>query len=220
MSSKNSQEVLFQLKIDYLQFMIQVQDWHDPNIMIIIYALLMERKKVTQSQLIDLTGLNRSTISETLSLLINDPRGIPVLQTRMKGDKKKYYYCPLSFKDYIKRMFGGALTVVKLNLSFIPKLVSEINHASNISEEVEHTKNFLIFFYTYNNLVEAVMEDYEEIIDKYFENDPENIHFDDLIHEDKVKVDYSKEFFNMNAVDRPFSLDLVKRDFMNEIPFY
>jgi DNA-binding transcriptional regulator GbsR (MarR family) len=217
MTSKKEQEALFQLKLDYLSFITQVLDWHDPNITLIIYALLMEKKRVTQAQLIDLTGLSRTIISETLSLIINDTRGIPVLQTRKRGDKKKYYYCPLTFDQYIKRLFGGTLKVIDLSLEFVPPLLSRIRKLPQQNEEISHAEKFMTFFYRYNCIIKVIMNRFEDILTVYFENSEKNNKFSEFFEKDLIEVDINKIVSDSIIYEKMDSLDNIKRDFVNEM---
>ncbi|UCG01876.1 MAG: hypothetical protein JSW11_20010 [Candidatus Heimdallarchaeota archaeon] len=213
----NINTALYQLKIDYLQFMIQVQDWHDPNIILIVYALLMEKEKITQDNLIDLTGLSRTTISETLSLLINDPRGIPVLQTRKPRDKKKYYYCPLSFQEYVKRMFGGALKTINLNLEFVPAMIKRLNRLKPQDEATNHVKEFLVFFYTYNHFVRVVMEKYDEVLTEYFENPEKTPDIRNFLTQEELHLELDTLDETPNEYKETDSLTKIQRDFIGEM---
>ncbi|MHA2104544.1 MAG: hypothetical protein ACW981_14040 [Candidatus Hodarchaeales archaeon] len=217
MTVKKEQEALFQLKLDYLSFITQVLDWHDPNITMIIYALLMEKKRVTQTQLIDLTGLSRTIISETLSLIINDTRGIPVLQTRKRGDKKKYYYCPLTFDQYIKRLFGGTLKVIDVSLEFVPPLLSRIRNLPQQNEELKHAKDFMTSFYQYNCIIKVIMNRYEDTLTAYFENTEKIMQFSDFFEKDLTEINIDKIVSGSTIYDKKDSLDNIKRDFINEM---
>ncbi|MFW9853697.1 MAG: hypothetical protein ACFFFG_01460 [Candidatus Thorarchaeota archaeon] len=218
MEKTDTNEALFQLKIDYLQFMVQLLDWHDPNITLIIYALLMERKKITQKELMDLTGLSRSTISETLSLLINDPRGIPVLKTRKRGDSRNYYYVPLKFPEYIKRMFGGALKTIAFNLDFVPALLRRCQALGPQNEEVNHTKDFMVFFYKYNYYIQVVMGPYEACLEGYFENPEYPPSLKEFISESDLTKDVTRKLQHGKIpIPEDDNLDQIKRDFMEEM---
>ena len=108
MTPEFGQKTLLQLKMDYLQFMEQINHSSfaiDPNQTGVLFALLMENDYLTQEQLIELTGFSRTTISETISELSNVTSKYPVLQTRKPRDKKKYYYCPLDIEQYIRTFF-------------------------------------------------------------------------------------------------------------------
>lgn len=217
MKSKKDQEALFQLKLDYLSFITQIQDWHDKSITSIIFALLMEREKITQNQLMDLTGLSRSTISETLSLIINDPRGIPVLETRRKGDKKKYYYCPLTFEEYIKRLFGGTLKIIDVNLEFTPQLLYRLKVLKEQNEATLHVEAFMLFFYRYSQIIKVIMENFDETITNYFENPDNPKKFEELIQLNDLESIIKYRISESRILIKNDSLNLIKKDFLNEM---
>jgi DNA-binding transcriptional regulator GbsR (MarR family) len=217
MTTKEEKEAFFQLKIDFLSFIEQILDWQNPNIILILFALLMEKKRTTQDQLIELTGLSRTTISETLSLIMDDPRGIPILQTRKRGDKKKYYYCPLTFKEYIMKLFGGTLKLIELNLEFIPSLLKRITTLDKQNNAVAHVHNFMTFFYSYNHLIKVIMDNFDPIITTYFDNPEKLFNFVDFIDKGKLHLEIDKVISESPAYQQKDNIDLIKRDFIKEM---
>ena len=115
MNKGNQLEQLNQLKIDYIEFMKQIHEWSESTIIAVLYTILMEGDYLTQEQIMFYTGFSRTVVSDTLAKLTAVTSKYPVMQTRKPGDKKKYYYCPYSFEQYISSLIVTASEVVDVN---------------------------------------------------------------------------------------------------------
>ncbi len=172
MSTHGYDSPFLQLKIDYINFMVQIFNLmgYDEDTTGILFALLMENDYLSINHLKILTGESQSKISEILSRLTIVTGDFPILQTRKPGKRGKYYYCPSTFEDYIKRNFTFALTASKISLDFIPVLISRVNALPEQSAATQYVKkifNFLnIAFHFYssvilssNDLLEQIFQD-------------------------------------------------------------
>jgi DNA-binding transcriptional regulator GbsR (MarR family) len=146
-----------QLKIDYIQYMIQIYTVmaYDEETTGILFALLIEKPNyLTSKRLEILTGFEESIILETLSKIKTMMGDFPILHTKKPEDTTKYYYMPISFKDFMKRNFLIMMEATELSLDFIPSLISRLkalSDSSNTKESsasIQHIRETMIFFYS------------------------------------------------------------------------
>ena len=214
MQTKDEKHLL-QLKVDYLSYMKQITDWFDPNIMLVIFALLMEGSYVTQKQLTELTGLKQSTISETISRLIYSPLGLPIIETHKPGNKKqKFYTCPLEFEEYIQKMFSGGMKAVDVNISYLPPLLMRIDSISAEGANVEHVRNFFHFFWEYTNLTRDIFSNIDELLRYYFQGEGRKPDFTQYLTDHDYTQLLSEKEKRLKEDD---TLNDVKKDFLKQI---
>ncbi len=164
---------LIQVKIDYVSYMAQIFKVmaYDEIITSILYALMVEGKKyLTQEDLELLTGFSRSSISEALSKISVITHDFPIFQTRKPGDKKKYYYCPITFEEYVKRSFLVTADVSKMSMEFLPELTNRLDALSPQTPSILYVKRFLIYLYAAISYYELIMEKSSEFLDRMFDN--------------------------------------------------
>jgi DNA-binding transcriptional regulator GbsR (MarR family) len=180
---------LMQIKIDYVSYMTQTFKVmaYDEIITSILYALMVEGEKyLTQEDLEQLTGFSRSSISDALSKVSVITQDFPIFQTRKPGDKKKYYYCPISFEEYVKRSFLITADVSKMSMAFLPELTNRLNALSPQTPSIKYVKRVLIYFYAAISYYEHIMKKPNEFLDNMF-NDPDyEPNFTDFIN--KIQI--------------------------------
>ncbi|MFX1508522.1 MAG: hypothetical protein ACFFDC_20770, partial [Promethearchaeota archaeon] len=132
MKTALSQSPFIDIKRNYLVFMEQTLTWFDPNLIRILFVLLMEGEALDQDQIIELTELNRATVSATLSRLTDSTSKFLVLQTRKKGQRKKYQ-CPQKLAVYFRTLLIEGLEVTKFSLEQVPILIHRLDSLSSQS---------------------------------------------------------------------------------------
>ena len=193
---------LLQLKINYLEFMQQILERFEPRITKVLFSILMERDYITQEQIMLLTGLKRSVVSETLGELTSQTSRFPILQTRKANDNKKYYYSPLDFNQYIKTFFTAAIDNAIFNIDFFPKMLRRLNTLTTRDNQAVYLEEVFAFFLLiskyYLALTKAINEDWEDFVRNphqlpEFSQQMDEIdrEFDDLIS--KIKSTSSKK---------------------------
>lgn len=207
-----------QLKIDYISFMTQIYSVmsYEENITSIIYSLLIENQYLTQEELEILTGIVRSTISETLSKLTNITSKFPVLQTRKPKDKKKYYHIPLDFEDYIKDFFTLGQEKTGIGMDFLPNYIYRLNNLDSKDKTVVHLKDVFILLFVASELYNKVMYASSSELDKMFLDEnykPKISSYLDGI-DDTIDIESLKSKIIENKRD---SILKVKKDFINEM---
>ena len=214
MISKDKERLL-QLKIDYLSYMKQITDWFDPNIMLVLFALLMEGSYLTQKQLTELTGLKQSTISETITRLIYSPLGLPIIETHKPGNRKqKFYTCPLEFEEYIQKMFSGGMKAVDINISYLPPILMRIDTLSTEGADVDHVRDFLHFYWEYINLTRDIFSNIDDLLTYYFQGEGKKPDFAQYLTNHDYTQCLSEEQKQPLEKD---SLQEIKRAFLKEI---
>ena len=150
MSISNPDKELEQLKIDYLIFMEQINKslGYDSNRHGILLVLILESRYISQDEIEELTGYHKSVISENLTLLTSLLSKYPVFETRIKGEKKKFFYTQLTFKDYSKINFLNSLDSLKLHVGFLPEILSRIDKLDQDADVLatKSTFEFLAIF--------------------------------------------------------------------------
>ncbi|MFW9993383.1 MAG: hypothetical protein ACFFD4_15170 [Candidatus Odinarchaeota archaeon] len=180
MNDNNDNDSLLQLKIDYIKYMEQVLLFGtDVNQKDIIFSLLLEKALgndyLTQDQLMELTGLSRKIVSETLSVLTNVSNRLHIIKTRKPGDSKNYYTCPYNFEQYTKSMFLESFKITRINTEFIPSIIKRLNALSPRTEDILHAKRFLTYFLIANESFGYFIDNATgENLDKYFEGAKED----------------------------------------------
>ena len=147
----NNEDSFIQIKIDYIQYMMQVYKVmaYDEATTGILFSLLIESPNyLTSKDLETLTGFSGSTISETLSKIKTSMGDFPILYTKKPRDRTKYYYTPVSFEFFMKRNFLILMKATDLNLDFIPHLVARLDALSVSSASITHMRETIVFFYS------------------------------------------------------------------------
>ena len=213
-SEQESEMELKQLKIDYLNFMKQSLRWSDENTISVLYTLLLEQDYLTQDQIMELTGLSRAAVSETLKSLI-ETTNLPILQTRKPELKKNYYYAPFTFDHYIKHYLQLSMQATSSNLDILPKFLHRLQSIKTESIEKKHFENYLrinlLVTYHYSKLA----NDIDSVWDGYL-SDPNymltlaNEHMkSEIDFEDFIRETLKKSRTNEND-----SLYKIKQDFV------
>lgn len=182
---------LMQIKIDYVSYLTQIFKVmaYDEIITSILYALMVEGEKyLTQEDLELLTGFSRSSISEALSKVSVITQDFPIIQTRKPGDKKKYYYCPISFEEYVKRSFLVTADVSKLSMEFLPELTNRLDALSPQTPSIKYTKRFFIYLFAAISYYEHIMKKSNEFLDKMFADPDYEPNFIDFINKIQIKL--------------------------------
>lgn len=160
-----------QVKIDYVQYMTQLFKVmaYDEIITSILFALMVEGGRyLTQEELELFTGFNRTSISQALSKVSVVTQDFPIIQTRKPGDKKKYYYCPISFEEYVKRSFLITSDVSKQSMEFLPELTSRLDALSPQTPSIRYVKRVFIYLFAATSYYEQIMKKSHEFLDKMF----------------------------------------------------
>ncbi|NHJ46963.1 MAG: winged helix-turn-helix transcriptional regulator [Asgard group archaeon] len=182
-SDKSSLDDLNQLKIDYLNFIKQSLRWDENNTISVLFSLLMEQDYLTQDQIMELTGLSRAAVSETLKRLLENSN-LPILKTRKQDSKKNYYYTPFSFDQYIRNYLVQSLQTTIRHMNTVPVFLQRLEKIPETDNEKGHFVDYLqitlLVAYYYNKLannLDAVWNNYQQ--------------------DSNFKVTLSKEFDNM-----------------------
>ncbi|MHA1443508.1 MAG: hypothetical protein ACTSR4_01995 [Candidatus Hodarchaeales archaeon] len=167
----NTEDSFIQIKIDYIQYMMQVYKVmaYDEATIAILFSLLIESPKYLASKDLEtLTGFAGSTISETLSKIKTSMGDFPILFTKKPKDRTKYYYTPVSFEFFMKRNFLIMTEATELSLDFIPPLVARLDALSDSSASIAHMRETIVFFYSavyyYNEIFGKTPALLEEIL--------------------------------------------------------
>jgi DNA-binding transcriptional regulator GbsR (MarR family) len=150
----NGQDSFIQVKIDYVQYMMQVYKVmaYDEATTGILFSLLIESPNYLTSKTLEtFTGFAGSTISETLSKIKTSMGDFPILVTKKPNDRTKYYYTPVSFEYFMKRNFLIMMEATELSLDFIPSLVARLDALSvspASSDSIAYIRETMIFFYS------------------------------------------------------------------------
>ena len=188
-----------QIKIDYVQYMMQLYNVmaYDKTTTGILFALMLENY-LTADDLEILTGLSKPTIASTLSRISIMFSEFPVITTKKPHDKKKYYYCPLSLKPYIKHNFLAVMTASEISLEFIPKLLSRLDALSPKTSAITHVRRTLLYLYVAIFYYNEFFAKCEPLIDQMIQSPDftpdlsdhlEEIHFDLSLKDIETKDD-------------------------------
>ena len=135
----------------------------DANLISVLFSLLLEGRYLTQEEVMDLSGLSRASVSENLAKLTDPSSKFPVLVTRLPGDRRKYYYCPLEFEEYIRTFFVEASAATDFGTRFIPPMLERLDYVDPGDPAVNYVKGFLRYLL-------SVTQFYDEFISKSEEN--------------------------------------------------
>ncbi len=180
---------LMQVKIDYVSYMTQIFKVmaYDEIITSILYALMVEGGKyLTQEDLEFLTGFSRSSISEALSKVTLITQDFPIIHTRKPGDKKKYYYCPISFEEYVKRSFLVTADVSKQSIEFLPKLITRLDTISPQTPSIFNVKRIFMYLYAAISYYELIMKKSNEFLGEMFDDPDYEPNFSTLIDNTQI----------------------------------
>lgn len=205
---------LMQVKIDYVSYMTQIFKVmaYDEIITSILYALMVEGEKyLTQEDLEFLTGFSRSSISDALSKITVITQDFPIIQTRKPGDKKKYYYCPTSFADYVRRSFLVTANVSKLSMEFLPELINRLNAISPQTPSILNVKRIFIYLFAAISYYELIMKKSNEFLDEMFDDPDYEPNFSVLIN--KTQINLPKG----GTIPSNDTLDQIKRVFITKM---
>jgi DNA-binding transcriptional regulator GbsR (MarR family) len=173
MSKDPGEQSLLQLKIDYLAFMEQVHGalGFEPNLISILFSLLMEGGYITQDRIMELTGFSRTTVSETLKKLTDPSSSFPVLATRRPGDRRKFYYCPLGIDDYVMTFFTSASAASDFSEEILHEMLARLDTLGSEAPEALHVKKFFSYLLGVLILIKDLL-DYQRIHIERFSKDP------------------------------------------------
>jgi DNA-binding transcriptional regulator GbsR (MarR family) len=205
-----------QLKIDYLTFMEKINKsfGYDSNRHGILLTLILESRHLTQDEIEELTGFSKSVVSENLSHLTSIMSKYPVYETRKKGEKKKYFYTNLTFKDYSKINFLGSTESLQLNVDFLPEILYRIDQLDE-TDEILYTKSIFLFLLNISNFLSTFSDHARKNIEAIFEG-KFTISFDSktikIIQEDK-NFKINKHQFKKGQD----SIFAIKKDFISRM---
>ncbi len=203
---------LVTIKRNYLNFMEQTLTWFDSSLIRILFSLLMEKKPLTQEELIALTDLNRATVSDTLSKLTGSNSKFLVLQSRRKGERKKRYHCPQDLSVYFNSLLIEGLELTKISSEHIPEYLARLNALKNQNSDKTNFKRFLQDYQRVTTYFHVAVTFFQKNLSNYADN-PSLIpdHIEKTLITDVSITNES----NLNYLDRPNdSLDIIKRDFI------
>ncbi len=170
MSGDPDEQSLLQLKIDYLAFMEQVHGalGFEPNLIAVLFSLLVEGDYITQDRVMELTGLGRSTVSETLKKLTDPSSKFLVLMTRRPGDRRKFYYCPLGFDEYVMTFFTSATSASDFSEGICREMLARLDALGLDNREARHMKTFLTYLLEVVVLIQDLLEYTGRDLERYF----------------------------------------------------
>jgi len=214
MTTNRDNSFLTQIKIDYISYMTQIFKVmaYDEIVTSILYALMIEGGKyLTQEDLEFLTGFSRSSISDALSKVSIITQDFPIFQTRKPGDKKKYYYCPSTFEEFVKRSFLVTSDVSKLSMDFIPGLLKRLDELTPQTSSIVYVKRFLIYFFAATSYYERIMDKSNEFLDSMFKDPIYEPDFSTYI--EKIQISISKT----GTIPSNDSFRQIKFDFVTQM---
>ncbi|MHA2304694.1 MAG: hypothetical protein ACXACU_04815 [Candidatus Hodarchaeales archaeon] len=214
MNSNKDSTPFLQIKIDYISYMIQIFKLmaYEETITGILFALMIEGGKyLTQEDIEYMTGFSRSTISEALSKVTIITQDFPIYYTRKPGDKKKYYYCPITFKEYVTRSFLVTSDASKLSMDFIPGFLNRLNALSTQNPSLTYVKRFLVYMYAATSYYELIMLKSDEFLDTMFDDPSYEPKFSELI--DKITIIIPEEGY----IPSNDTFHQIKKDFIRKM---
>jgi len=172
MASETYSHSLRQLKVDFIAFMEQVHRalGFDANLISVLFSLLMEERYLTQEEIMDLSGLSRASVSENLAKLTDPASKFPVLVTRLPGDRRKHYYCPLEFDEYIRIFFVEASAASDFGTKFIPPILERLETLDPDDPAVDYLKSFLRYLLRVTEFYDKFIAKSEKNLKLFFEN--------------------------------------------------
>ena len=172
MTSETGSRSLRQLKIDFIAFMEQVHRslGFDANLISVLFSLLMEERYLTQEEVMGLSGLSRASVSENLAKLTDPSSKFPVLVTRLPGDRRKHYYCPLEFDEYIRTFFAEASAATDFGTTFIPPILERLETLDPDDLAVDYVTSFLKYLLSVTEFYDEFIAKSEKNLKLVFEN--------------------------------------------------
>jgi DNA-binding transcriptional regulator GbsR (MarR family) len=179
MSGDPDEQSLLQLKIDYLAFMEQVHGalGFEPNLIAVLFSLLVEGDYITQDRVMELTGLGRSTVSETLKKLTDPSSSFLVLVTRRPGDRRKFYYCPLGFDEYVMTFFTSATSASDFSGEISREMLARLDALGLDNREARHVRVFLTYLLDVVVLIQDLLGYTGSHLERYFKEPGYTPHF-------------------------------------------
>jgi len=164
-----------QLKIDYVQFMMQIYKLmaYDETTIGILFSLMLENY-LTVDELETLTGFTKLTIIKAVSRISNIYDQTPILQTKKPTSRKKYYYCPLSLELYLKQSFLSFTEATDMNLS---EFISRLKSLSPQTLDIIHIQSVLSFLQTAIVYYRHMMKVAGDYLDKLLDDPQIKINF-------------------------------------------
>ncbi|MFX0084352.1 MAG: MarR family transcriptional regulator [Candidatus Hodarchaeota archaeon] len=208
-----SKSPFVEIKRNYLIFMEQTLTWFDSNLVRILFALLMEGEALDQNQIIELTELNRATVSETLSRLTDSNSKFLVLQTRKKGQRKKYQ-CPQKIAVYFRTLLIEGLEVTKFSLEQVPLLIHRLDTLPSQNPEILSVRRFLTEYWEISNYFHFMVTYFQNNLEKFVKN-PDSISqlIDNISPNGTKDFNYSGPKYDLISGD---SLERIKKDFIED----
>lgn len=213
MSTNIDNSPVMQVKIDYVSYMAQIFKAmaYDEIITSILYALMVEGGKyLTQEDLEFLTGFSRSSISDALSKVSVITQDFPIVQTRKPGDKKKYYYCPTSFEEYVKRSFLVTADVSKMSMDFLPELITRLDAISPQTPSILHVKRFFIYLFAAIFFYEHIMKKSNEFLEIMFDDPDYEPNFSALVKKTQIILPSGGTILSTDTFEQ-IKLDFITR---------
>ncbi|MGD2200478.1 MAG: hypothetical protein PVJ38_02460 [Candidatus Bathyarchaeota archaeon] len=217
MSADAADNPLLQLQIDYLAFMEQVHKTlgFEANLIGVLFTLLLEGDYITQDRVMELTGFSRSTVSETLKKLIAPSSSFPVLSTRKPSDRRKFYYCPLDFEEYVMTFFTSAMEASYFSDEIIREMLARLDILDSQSREALHMRRFFSYLLDVVDSLQNILEYTEEHLERFFEDSSYTPEFteEDLADYERK---HEKPPPGTSTVGETDSLLEIKRDYIRE----
>jgi DNA-binding transcriptional regulator GbsR (MarR family) len=176
MSEDPDEQSLMQLKIDFIAFMEQVHGslGFEPNLIAVLFSLLLAGDYITQDRIMELTGLSRTTVSETLKKLADPFSSFPVLATRRPGKRMKFYYCPLGIDDYVMTFFTSATSASDFSEEILYEMKARLDGLGSETPEVIHVRKFFTYLLNVLIMIQDLLE-YTRMHMERFSEDPDYI---------------------------------------------
>ena len=213
----DSSNPLVSLKNEYISFIAQANKslGYNPYLKGILFALMLEGDKLSQEQIMTITGYSRSMVSETLSNLTDLSSRYPVRETRVPRKKKKYYSCSLSFAQYTKLLAKTNLESSNTSYDFIDNILPRLEALSPQTTGVKHVQELMVFLKSTYSSVQALIT----YVDDQLDNILETGEFPDFDPYIKKSLEENRDVSKLLDVTIPESDDLtrIKRDFLNYI---
>ncbi|MFX0016005.1 MAG: MarR family transcriptional regulator [Candidatus Hermodarchaeota archaeon] len=208
-----NQSPFIDIKRNYLIFMEHTLTWFDSNLVRVLFALLMEGDALDQTQIIELTELNRATVSETLSRLTDVTSKFLVLQTRKKGERKKYQ-CPQKLAVYFRTLLIEGLEVTKFSLEQVPLLIHRLDALPSQNSEILRVRRFLNEYWELSNYFHFTVTYFQNNVDKFVKN-PDVISqlIDNMTPNDAKSFNFPALKYDLISRD---SLERIKKDFLED----
>jgi len=217
MSKNPSGESLLQLKIDYLAFMEQIHGalGFEPNLMAVLFSLLIEGEYITQDRVIELTGLIRSTVSETLKKLTDPSSEFPVLVTRRPGDRRKHYYCPLDFYEYVMNFYTSANSASEFSEEISLETLARLDALGLETREASHVRTFISYLLEVVTLIQDLLKYTGEHMERYLREPEYTLHFSEEDFE-AMKVEHPEPDAPRFTLNEDDSLLAIKQDYIRK----